>query len=215
MGEAYLISHVLIWALVLIQSALILVLARQVGVLHLRVHPAGARVIPVGPPIGTVAPRATLTDIEGKHPPLEIAPGMPAGVVLLFVSSSCVACEDLLPAIRPVMRETSRELRWALIVRGKRPFLEFRRNYGLDFLLVAQDPAINELFQVSQSPYTVIISKDGMVLAKGITNTMEHLESLIESRFHIAAMADELTARDQGVISPEHLYVMNSDAERT
>ncbi len=114
---------------------------------------------------------------------------MIAEIILIFVSSSCTACEALLPAIWPLMKETQPDLQWAMIVKGKKPFMGFRRHFSLNFLLIAQSAALNDLYQVKQTPYVLLIAKSGDVLAKGLTNTMEHIESILQSRTHSAVRA--------------------------
>ena len=46
------VSYVILWALVIVLSLLVFALARQVGVLHERVAPAGALMLSGGPKIG-------------------------------------------------------------------------------------------------------------------------------------------------------------------
>jgi hypothetical protein len=63
----WLASYLLLWVLVLSVVFAIIVLARQIGVLHMRILPAGARAVNAGPSIGSVAPEISTFDIEG-HP---------------------------------------------------------------------------------------------------------------------------------------------------
>ena len=52
MDEALLISTLVLWVVVLILSAVVVALVRQVGVLHERVAPAGALAGREGPRVG-------------------------------------------------------------------------------------------------------------------------------------------------------------------
>src|SRR5215472_7745531 len=65
MVEALLISTLVLWMVVLILTAVIFALVRQVGVLHERVAPAGALASHEGPRIGEAAPRIAALDWAG------------------------------------------------------------------------------------------------------------------------------------------------------
>ena len=53
---ALVISNLVLWALVLLLTAVVLALARQVGVLHERIAPAGALMLNRGLTVGEPAP---------------------------------------------------------------------------------------------------------------------------------------------------------------
>ena len=69
MSTMFVISYFALWALFLVQSFILLLLLRQVGVLHLRIAPTGARVMAAGPELGQRAPPVTLRDMDD---PLEL-----------------------------------------------------------------------------------------------------------------------------------------------
>jgi len=56
MNEALLVSNVLLWIAVVVLAAVVVALTRQIGVLHERVFPVGALVMPGGPRVGEAAP---------------------------------------------------------------------------------------------------------------------------------------------------------------
>ncbi len=60
------ISHGLLWAVVIVQGIAILALARQVGVLHERVAPAGALMHGAGPGVGEQSPRIEVHAMGGN-----------------------------------------------------------------------------------------------------------------------------------------------------
>src|SRR6185436_18693190 len=66
MNEALLISNVVLWIAVIALSAVVVALVRQIGVLHERVFPVGALVMPGGPKIGEAAPTLAVTDLAGR-----------------------------------------------------------------------------------------------------------------------------------------------------
>ncbi len=68
MIEAVAVSNVILWVLVIVLSLVVLALARQVGVLHERVAPAGALLPTTGPKVGELTESLSLSDIN----PLDI-----------------------------------------------------------------------------------------------------------------------------------------------
>ena len=69
MTDALLVSNVLLWCLVIVLALVVLALARQVGVLHERVAPAGALMPTTGPKVGEHTQPATYRDLDGSRSP--------------------------------------------------------------------------------------------------------------------------------------------------
>lgn len=63
--------------------------------------------------------------------------------------------------------------------------LEQHRNYAHDLKLDDYPYVLSEelgrTFEVSKLPFAVLIASDGTLTSKGLVNTREHMESLIES----------------------------------
>src|ERR1700749_2454301 len=96
------VSQILSWIVILGLGLALLALARQVGVLHMRVAPAGAFMPGKGPAIGEAAPVMEATTLDGAA----LAVGKPAGrkQLLLFVSPQCPLCKDLIPVAKSFAR---------------------------------------------------------------------------------------------------------------
>src|SRR4051812_7473848 len=94
------VSQILSWVVILGLGLALLALARQVGVLHVRVAPAGALLSGKGPVVGEPAPVLDALTMEGK--PLAIGKGLSKGrmQLLLFVSPHCPLCKDLIPVAK-------------------------------------------------------------------------------------------------------------------
>ncbi len=179
----FLVTYFVLWILFVVHSVVILLVLRQVGVLHLRIAPVGARAMSFGPKIGQLAPSVTIKDVEGVNQDLHISRAMETDVLLVFASPGCAACISLVRAIRPLARETDGDLRWALVTSGGREASRrFRKKHRLRDLLLTYSPKVQRQFNVGPTPYGVLISKQGVVLSKGIVNQMEHLESLLQVR---------------------------------
>ncbi len=180
MLEALLISNIILWLLVMALSAVVVALVRQVGVLHERVAPAGALLGRDGPRVGEPAPLFTLPDWSGA--PLTI--GGPqtasAGTLLLFVSPTCPVCATLLPIAQSIGRAEGVQI--VLASDGPRHEHEtFVRTHAVaehGYVLSAE---LGLRYQVGKLPYAVLIDGAGILRAKGLVNTREHLESLFEA----------------------------------
>jgi hypothetical protein len=127
----------------------VLALAREVGMLRLRLGPDAALEIPdEGPELGA---RVELAE--------RIAAGSGADLALaVFTSEGCHVCRGLSPAIAQL---------------GRSPELAVA-----EFDEVADADAWGEL-GVPGSPYAVAVDRDGTVLAKGTFNNLAQLESVV------------------------------------
>jgi methylamine dehydrogenase accessory protein MauD len=73
---------------------------------------------------------------------------------------------------------------------------EFRRRNGLGSFPYVLSPALGLAYQASRLPYAVLIDQRGIVLARGLINSREHLESLFEAkRLGVASVQDYLESR--------------------
>jgi methylamine dehydrogenase accessory protein MauD len=82
---------------------------------------------------------------------------------------------------------------------GPRPeheaFVRAERLEGFPYLL---SPALGMAWQVGKLPHAALIGADGMVRAKGLVNTREHLESLFEAMERgVPSIQDYLEARER------------------
>ncbi|WP_339346300.1 methylamine utilization protein MauD [uncultured Sphingomonas sp.] len=178
MMTALVVSQILSWLLILAMGFALLALARQVGVLHLRVAPAGALTTAGG--IGTgdraAAIKASLLD-GGRTVVGGAAPG--AGLrLLMFVSAQCPLCKAMIPTAKSFARHE----RVALTFVGDDDPAAQRAliaQQGIDAYPFVNGPEVGQAFGVSKLPFAVLLDADGVVLSKGLVNSREHLESLV------------------------------------
>jgi methylamine dehydrogenase accessory protein MauD len=208
MSIALLISHLVLWVLVLAQMVVLLVIVRQVGLLYLRNGASRARSMAVGPEIGEVIDPITLRDIDDAEKLMTIGPTMDSDVLLLFVSPSCAACDTLIPALRPLVRETRGEVVWILLATSSSPedCALYRRNHALGFIFFAHDGLAAAHFEVGGSPYALLIRSDGVLIAKGLVNHVDQLESVLSVRQRPNALQVPLALEPQSPI-PQNLEV--------
>jgi methylamine dehydrogenase accessory protein MauD len=175
-------SQILLWAAVIVLAVICIALARQIGVLHQRIAPAGALSLPQPLRFGDVTPQLTLSALDGTT--VQIG-GTRDGrsQLLLFVSPDCGICEALLPAVRSAQ---GAERRWLDIVLASdgaeldhQAFVHGKDLLGFPYV-VSQD--LGRRYGVAKLPYAVLIDAAGKLCSTGLVNTREHLESLFVAK---------------------------------
>lgn len=199
MLEALLISNVVLWILVVVLAGVVLALVRQVGVLHERVAPVGALVGREQPRVGEAAPRFELADWSGVPRTIGGAAADGATTLLLFVSPSCPVCKTMLDIVDAVVRDEGPGVRLLLASDGERgeheAFVATHRLAERAYILSTE---LGLAFQVAKLPYAVLIDASGVVRAKGLVNTREHVESLFEALRLGVGSVQEYLQQDQG-----------------
>ena len=201
--EALLISNALLWVAVIALGVVVLALVRQIGVLHERVTPVGALVTREGPRVGEVSPALTLPDIDGRDVRLGGADADGRKTLIFFLSESCPVCKTLLPTVLRVARAEKPPARVVLASDGDpAEHREFIRRHDLDGLPYVLSSSLGMTYQVAKLPYAVLIDAAGVLRAKGLVNTREHVESLFEAeRLGVASIQDYLERVDEGLPS--------------
>lgn len=188
-------SQILLWTAVVVQALLIAALARQVGILHERIAPAGALTLHQKVEVGEVASPMTVTTIEGA--PIEIG-GKREGrsQLLFFASPDCPVCKTLLPVVRSAANAEADWLDIVVVGDGtKAEYQRLRDNHGLDRVPMVLSEALGRAFGVSKLPYAVLLDENGRVASLGLVNSREHLESLFEAKERGVASIQEFLAR--------------------
>ncbi len=196
MMEIMVVSNVVLWIAVIAMGVLTLALARQIGLLHERSAPLGAMVTDRGPEVGDEAPQFNVKDFTtGQEIKIGGEREGKADNLLVFLSPSCPMCNKLLPTCRELVRKEKLDI--VVISDGEEAehhhFLKKHRIEGdLPYAVSAE---IGMKFKIGRVPYAVLIDNKGIVRSKGLVNTREHLESLIEARdMNYASLQDYLEA---------------------
>ena len=195
MTEALLVSNIVLWLVVIALAAIVFALVRQIGVLHERVAPAGALVTGAGPRVGEAAPLLEVEDWSGNQRRLGGPDAEGRSTLLFFLSPTCPVCKSLLPVLDPVASAEEGDVQILLASDGPRDEHEaFVESHGLAdrYLLSAQ---LGLVYQVAKLPTAVLIDADGILRARGLVNTREHLESLFEARDRGVATVQEYLGR--------------------
>ena len=192
MTTALAVSVAVLWVAVGVLAVVMLALARQVGVLHERVAPAGALLTRAGPAPGERAPVIDVRTFDGEVLTVGGASGVGRRTLLFFLSPSCPVCKTVLPTVLRVAAGETPAIDVVLASDGRPEehaalAAEFRAQ-ALPYVLSTE---LGLAYQVAKLPYAVLIDADGVVRAKGIVNTREHVESLVEAeRLGVASIQE-------------------------
>jgi methylamine dehydrogenase accessory protein MauD len=190
--QALIISTLALWVAVVVLACVVVALTRQIGVLYERVAPAGALLQGHGPQVGATAPVVEVEDLRGRARAIGGARDDGRNTLLFFLSPTCPVCKTLLPVLRSIARREADRLEIVLASDGPRPEHEaFVQAEGLDGFAYVLSPSLGMTWQVGKLPYAALLDAGGVVRAKGLVNTREHLESLFEAMEHgVASIQD-------------------------
>jgi len=194
---ALLISQGLLWVVVILLSVTVLALARQIGVLHERVAPAGALINSAGPGVGEASPRLEVHALAGNA--ITVGTTLAAGraLLMLFVSQTCPICKKLIP----IAMDFAKSERLEVLFVGDAELAEQEKliaQFGLDKHRFVNGPEIGMTYRVDKLPYAVLLDDQGVIAAKGLVNSREHFESLIIAKeTGFATLQSYLKARSE------------------
>jgi|SRR5687768_9505713 len=181
MTTIWLISHAALWLVVALLSVLVILLARQMGLIYRRLGSAPARMENDGPAIGESVPEMTVRTLAGET---KIIGGSNLiSRLLVFVSVGCPACNLVAPAVRAVSKKERSALETLIVSisadeRAVRDFV--KRNKLLEVPCIISNE-LAKRYEIHGPPYGVLLDRDGVVRAKGLINNMDHIESLINA----------------------------------
>lgn len=155
-GWVWITSYVLLWIAVVVLGFAVVVLLRQIGVLHARIRPTGVHHAGEGPPRDAPAPATGWFDWEAA--PLTL---------VAFTSPTCAICASLVPSLRRLARDED-GLRLELVEHAPDTAGVFRA------------------WRISSTPYVVAVDARGIVRGGGVANTLEQVEVLVESARRLA-----------------------------
>ena len=174
------VSVVLLWLAVLVLGVMLWALSRQVGVLFERVAPMGALVTDAGPAVGEPSPSFQLRGIQSEA----VAIGGPSerATLVFFLSPTCPVCKKLLPVLKAMQRDERRAVSVVLASDGERAeHLRFVTEQDLGHMPYVLSTELGMGYRVSRLPYAVLLDRGGMVAAKGLVNSREQLDSLLNA----------------------------------
>lgn len=163
-GSVWVASYVVLWLAVLGLATAVVALLRQIGVLHARLHPLGVNFAGEGPLLDNPAPL-----------PSEFPYGDAEVTLVTFTSPSCEVCATLRPSLQALER-AYREVAVRLV----------ELDDGTRTTFAA--------FNVRSTPYLVAVDSLGLVRGRGVANSLEQVEELLDSaRARAAGSGSEVT----------------------
>lgn len=175
-------SQVVLWIGLLVLGVVCIALARQIGVLHQRIAPAGALSLRQPLKVGDLTPEMTLTALDGSSVQIGGARGG-RSQLLLFLSPNCEICGALLPALRSAQ---GAERPWLDIILASDgdgdQHTEFVLEKSLGKFPYVVSEQLGRSYGVAKLPYAVLIDEAGKLSSTGLVNTREHLESLFVAK---------------------------------
>jgi methylamine dehydrogenase accessory protein MauD len=174
------VSVVLLWLAVIVLGLMLWALSRQVGVLFERVAPMGALVTDAGPAVGEPHRVFSLRGIQSEAVLIGGAAERPT--LVFFLSPTCPVCKKLIPVLKALQRDERRQLRWCWPATAKQPSTCASCNeQGLQAMPYVLSTELGMGYRVSRLPYAVLLDTQGTVAAKGLVNSREQLDSLLNA----------------------------------
>lgn len=181
MNSFWLASYIALWVIVALLTLVVVLLARQLGLIYRRLGAAPARMENDGPVVGELAPEVHVQTLEGKE--ATIGGIDHTKTLLVFLSVGCPSCNRLAPAIRSVWKRECNEVETLIVSLSNnetavRDFLN--RNNLHDVPCVISNDLVQQ-YNINSPPYGVLLDENGVVRAKGVVNNLDHIESLLNA----------------------------------
>jgi methylamine dehydrogenase accessory protein MauD len=191
------ISNIVLWLVVIGLVLVLLALTRQLGVLHQRIAPAGALMINRGPAIGEAVAVLDVVDLTGRELRIGAARADGRSTLILFVSPTCPVCKALLPAVTS-SRNQERDWLDVVLASDGEPAEhgQFVQQHQLQDCAYVLSPALGLSYQVNRLPFAALTDAAGVLRARGLVNSREHLESLFEAqRLGVASLQEYFASK--------------------
>ena len=198
MINTLIISNIVLWVLVLVLVAVVFALVRQVGVLFERVAPAGALMAAQGLKTGEKTPVFDLQTLAGRN--LRIGGEREDGksTLLFFLSPTCPVCKTLIPVLQAMRKSEAGWLEIVLASDGdENEHREWLKRQKLESWPYVLSPQLGMTIQVAKLPYAALIDEHGVLCARGLVNSREHIESLFEAKAQGVASIQEYLKNQQ------------------
>ncbi len=183
MSVTLLVSYIILWVLVIGLSLLVYALTRQVGVLHERVAPVGALMPTNGPKVGEMTEVMNLTDLNGGSVAVGGSGSQGLATLIMFISPTCPVCKSLVPVAQSLVAHENKRMRLVFASDGDKldKHVSYVKKLNIESYPYLVSQTLGVTYAVSKLPFAVLIGEDGALKSKGLVNSREHLESLVES----------------------------------
>lgn len=149
-------------------------------------HSVGDSISPLG-----------VIDLEGNSITIGGSNSAVVSTLVFFLSSSCPVCKELLPILKSMQKEERAWLR--IIFASDGEVKEHKRlivSEGLAEFPYVLSLKLGMKFEVSKLPFAVLMDDKGILKSKGLVNTREHLESLVQAAERDVGSLQEYMAKE-------------------
>lgn len=185
MSHGFLITAVIFLMLVVLGLAIVVYsLARQVGILYERIAPAGALSVNQVIKAGDHAKQLPIKTLSGNDLIIGTPNAEGRSQLIFFLSPDCPVCKQLL---HPLKSATKSEKKWLDVILASdgddlAEHTDFIQRESLGDYPYVVSEILGKTYGVSKLPYGILIDETGVIVALGIVNSREHLDSLFEAK---------------------------------
>lgn len=174
MSEPWIVAVISLWVLLTVVAVGTLALARQVGLLHLRVKPLGPGRVEDGPAVDDVVVVSEVSSLRSKRVAVVLEKHIG---VIVFVSPSCGLCKPVLDGVARLRRVESDLLVTVAVDDDGQVGLEYLEKHGFRDGVAATEL---DTLDSGSRPYAVAVDGERVVLAAGAVNNLDQFEALID-----------------------------------
>ncbi len=176
-------SYIVLWALVIFETVLLVLLLRAFGEIRQKGTPAPTSDATYpdigGLAVGQIAPPFLATNDEGEFVRLEDFKGR--RLALAFISPGCSACAGAIKVLNEMMQE---EKDYTFVAIGGEND-ELNKAYAVEHtaqmpVLTPQSNFERDEYQTPMIPFVFLIDETGLIRARGAVNHRGHLQSLLK-----------------------------------
>lgn len=141
------------------------------------IAPVGALTNTRGPQPGDASPTGTFATLDGQAMALA---GGTTPRLLVFVSATCPISRKVIPIARSFCAKEQLEL---VLAGDDNPLVQahFAQQTSTPPALFINDPALGRALEVDKLPAAFLLDQQGVLIARGLVNNREHLESLLNA----------------------------------
>ena len=103
-------------------------------------------------------------------------------LLVLFISPTCPVCKTLVPTAISLANHEQIDLLFASDGGSPLAHQTYVNDLGLNKFSYVLSESLGIHYGVSKLPFALLIDERGVLVGKGLVNTREHLESLIEAK---------------------------------
>ena len=195
--DAWTISYVILWIIVLAEGAVLIVLLRTFGSFYLNTRSGVNR---DGLTVGTRAPAFTAPTVRGA--PVTVPANDGRWRAVYSVSAACEECYAAMPSLAALQAELDDQLRVVILLpvdADELPDMPLLHESPLDVAIVGHE-GLRADYRIRVMPFVQVVDPDGIVRAKGMMHNRERLEHLLDE----AGMQHPLLARHSDRNIDEH-----------